>query len=379
MTLEADGGGSLAKAWEAEEEGGEIASRAADDTAAILFTSGTTGRAKGAMLSHGNLASNVRALNDVWRWQQDDVLLHALPFYHAHGLFVALHCALLGGSTVLFHERFDAETVAGALPQATVFMGVPTHYTRLLASELFTGQACRTMRLFVSGSAPLTERVFNEFEARTGQRILERYGMTETVMNTSNEFETAGRMAGSVGFALPGVDIRVVDKTGAVAPPGETGILEVKGPNVFKGYWRMPDQTAEAFKSDGYFVTGDLATRDKDGRVVIVGRATELIISGGLNVYPKEVEREIDALPGVAESAVIGVPHPDFGEGVVAAVVAGPGKEVSEDAVLSGLEDRIARFKQPKRVFALDELPRNAMGKIQKSLLRKQFGKTFQP
>jgi malonyl-CoA/methylmalonyl-CoA synthetase len=347
----------------------QVVEVAADDLAAILYTSGTTGLSKGAMLSHANLASNAQVLHDYWHWQHDDVLLHALPIFHVHGLFVALHCALLGGSRLIFLPRFDADEVIARLPEATVLMGVPTFYTRLLERADFTRELCAGMRLFISGSAPLLADTHREFEARTGHRILERYGMTEAGMITSNPYD-GERIAGTVGFALPGVSARVADDQGAERPRGEAGVLEIQGPNVFQGYWQMPEKSAEEFRPDGWFITGDIAVMADDGRVSIVGRAKDLIISGGFNVYPKEIESQIDELPGVRESAVIGVPHADFGEGVVAVVVADGSSGLTEQSVVEALKDRLARFKQPKRVYIVDELPRNTMGKVQKNVLR---------
>ncbi|MYE23917.1 MAG: AMP-binding protein [Gammaproteobacteria bacterium] len=344
------------------------------DLAAILYTSGTTGRAKGAMLSHNNLASNVLALDRYWGWQDDDVLLHALPIFHVHGLFVALHCAFLRATPVIFQRRFDIDALIAELPNATVLMGVPTFYTRLLADPRFDAALAAGVRLFISGSAPLTEQTFAEFEARTGKRILERYGMTETLMNTSNPLD-GERVAGSVGFALPRIEARIASEDGQVLGPGEVGGIEVRGQNVFSGYWRMPERTAEEFRADGFFRTGDLGVMDAEGRFSIVGRAKDLVISGGYNVYPKEVERLLDEMPEVTESAVIGVPHPDFGEAVVAVLVAADG--VSEDRVDAHLRGNLARYKQPKRVLCVEELPRNAMGKVQKNELRERYSDIF--
>ena len=344
-----------------------------DDTAVILYTSGTTGRPKGAMITHRNLRANGLALHRAWQWQPDDVLLHALPVFHIHGLFVACHCALLNGSKMIFLDKFDAATVIRLLPRATVFMGVPTYYVRLLASRDFTREACQTMRLFTCGSAPLLEQTFEDFRARTGHTIVERYGMTETGMNTSNPVEGPCR-AGTVGLPLPGVSVRIVDEQLNDVPTGEIGQLIVKGDNVFKGYWQMPEKTAEEFTSDGYFRTGDLSRCDENGYIAIVGRGKDLIISGGLNVYPKEVEFEIDQIDGVVESAVIGVPHPDFGEAVTAVVVRR--KDASKpDAgqIISHLKKRLANFKVPKVVHFVDVLPRNTMGKVQKNELRQRF------
>lgn len=339
--------------------------RAATDLAAIIYTSGTTGRSKGAMLSHGNLAANALALYDAWGFSPDDVLLHALPIFHVHGLFVVLHCALLGGCPMVWLPKFaDAEVLAG-LARSTVMMGVPTFYTRLLANPAFTREAASTVRVFISGSAPLLESTFAEFEARTGQRILERYGMSEAAIITSNPLDGA-RVAGSVGFPLPGVELRI-------GGGAETGVIEIRGPSVFSGYWRMPEKTAEEFTADRFFLTGDVGRQDPDGRVWISGRAKDLIISGGYNVYPKEVELVLDEMPGVVESAVIGVPHPDFGEGV-AAVVIGEGDEA---ALIAAARAQLAAYKAPKRILFVDELPRNAMGKVQKNLLRQRYAALF--
>ncbi|PZU60882.1 MAG: malonyl-CoA synthase [Sphingobium sp.] len=369
--------GSLPEApWHATQ--GELATAilTPGDAAAILYTSGTTGRSKGAVLTHGNLSSNVQALNEAWRWQDDDVLLHALPTFHAHGLFVALHCAMLGASPILFHDRFDAAAVLRDLPYATVFMGVPTFYTRLLAEPSFDEALCAGVRLFVSGSAPLLDATFEEFERRTGHAILERYGMTEALMVTSNPYD-GPRIAGSVGRPLPGVMVRIADGEGGLAACGEAGVLELKGPNLFAGYWRNPEKTAEDHTADGYFISGDIATEDDAGIIRIVGRAKDLIISGGYNIYPKEIELAIDALDGVDESAVIGVPHPDFGEGVVALVTAAPGALLDPAAITARLAQELAAFKRPKHVFIIDVLPRNAMGKVQKAELRQAYKDVF--
>jgi malonyl-CoA/methylmalonyl-CoA synthetase len=372
--LDARGEGSFA-VWRAREPAAEAAPRAGGDVAAILYTSGTTGRPKGAMLTHGNLAANVEALAALWRMRGDDVLLHALPLFHAHGLFVALHCALFVGARTLWLPRFDAERVAALLPRATVYMGVPTHYLRLLALPGFGREACAGMRLFVSGSAPLSAATHRAFHAATGHEILERYGMTEALMITSNPYEA--RVPGSVGMALPGVELRVVDDAGRPLPPGETGALEIRGPSVCAGYWGLPERPREEFRPDGFFRSGDLARLDADGRVTLAGRAKDLVISGGLNVYPAEVEAALDALPGVAESAVIGVAHPDLGEGVTALVVPDGSRPLDEAAIRAGLEGRLARFKHPKRVFFVDALPRNAMGKVQKAALRERFARAY--
>ena len=352
--------------------------RQADDLAAILYTSGTTGRPKGAMLSHGNLHSNAATLAREWRFGPEDVLLHALPIYHTHGLFVATNVSLLSRAAIRLLPKFDLDAIFAALPQASVMMGVPTFYTRLLADPRLTAEAAGHMRLFVSGSAPLLAQTHREWEDRTGHRILERYGMTETNMNTSNPY-AGERRPGTVGPPLPGVEIRVVEPdTGEALPRGEIGMIEVRGPNVFQGYWRKAEQTAAEFRPDGYFITGDLGRLDADGYVEIVGRGKDLVISGGLNVYPKEVEQELNALDAVVESAVIGLPHADLGEAVTAVVEARPGaglgaeQEALEQAIMSALRERLAGFKLPKRVLFVDALPRNAMGKVQKNLLRER-------
>jgi len=377
LTLGGTGNGTLIERSRGFEPSSKIVEVGADDIAAICYTSGTTGRSKGAMLSHGNLESNARTLHKLWGFVPGDVLLHALPIFHVHGLFVALHCALLNGSTVIFLPRFDADEMVRRMPDATVMMGVPTFYVRLLAHKDFTRDICHRMRLFIAGSAPLLAETFAEFEARTGHRVLERYGMTEAGMVTSNPYE-GERRPGAVGPALPGVQVRIADAEGKILAPGEVGVLEFKGPNVFKGYWRMPEKTAEEFRGDGFFVSGDLATLDEDGYVTIVGRAKDLIISGGFNVYPKEVEGFIDELEGVGESAVIGLSHPDFGEAVTAVVTPADQAAKPDEAVIIGtLKGRVAGFKVPKRVFVVDALPRNAMGKVQKNLLRDRYAETF--
>jgi len=352
----------------------DTVSRDADQLAAILYTSGTTGRSKGAMLSHGNLASNALVLRDYWRWQADDVLLHALPLFHIHGLFVACNGALVNGSKMIFLPRFDSAEVVRQLPRATVFMGVPTYYTRLLDDAAFDRAASANIRLFISGSAPLLPATFDAFRERTGHTILERYGMSETAMLSSNPYDGT-RIPGSVGMPLPGVAIRTVGKDGQACSVDEIGDIQVRGLNVFKGYWRMPEKTAEEFTADGYFKTGDVGRFDANGYLWIVGRSKDLIISGGYNVYPKEVEAVIDAMDGVLESAVIGVPHADFGEAVVAVVVPDPASNavLDEDGIIASLKQTIANFKVPKQVHVIDELPRNAMGKVQKNLLRSRF------
>ncbi|GJE50000.1 Long-chain-fatty-acid--CoA ligase [Methylobacterium tardum] len=368
-TLDAAGGGSAAEAADRQDDAFDDVPRGPEDLAAILYTSGTTGRSKGAMLTHDNLASNARTLVEFWRFTADDVLVHALPVFHTHGLFVATNTVLASGGSMLFLPRLDPKLILSLMPRASVLMGVPTFYTRLLKEPGLTPEAARGMRLFVSGSAPLLAETHREWQARTGHAILERYGMTETNMSTSNPYD-GDRVAGTVGFPLPGVSLRVVDPEGGrVLGPDSVGMIEVKGPNVFQGYWRMPEKTAAEFRADGFFITGDLGKVDTRGYVHIVGRGKDLIISGGFNVYPKEVETEIDALPGVVESAVIGLAHPDFGEAVTAVVVGGAGCP-DEAGVQAALEGRLARFKCPKRVLFVDELPRNTMGKVQKNLLR---------
>lgn len=377
LTLDSEGGGSLLLGLASLDPNPAVVDRTGNDLAAILYTSGTTGRSKGAMLSHDNLTSNAEVLYEYWQWQDgNDVLLHALPVFHVHGLFVALHCALLGASPVHFLPRFNIDHIVEYLPQSTVMMGVPTFYTRLLDSDLFGADLCRNMRLFISGSAPLLAETHRAFEARTGHRILERYGMTETGMITSNPYN-GERIAGSVGFALPGISVRIADKHGAELPRGETGVLEMTGPNVFKGYWRMPEKTSAEFRDDGWFITGDMAVMDKEGRISLVGRAKDLIISGGYNIYPKEIECEIDEIPGVKESAVIGVPHPDFGEGVVAVVVPDGSRDLKEADIIDPLQQRLARFKQPRRIYLVEALPRNTMGKVQKAQLRDTYSTSY--
>ena len=347
------------------------AAKRADDLAAILYTSGTTGRSKGAMLTHGNLLSNARVLKDYWGWTKGDVLIHALPIFHVHGLFVASHGALLNGSKMIWFSKFDPKAAIARMAEATVFMGVPTLYVRMLAEPALTPAAAAHMRLFVSGSAPLLIETFTDWQRRTGHTILERYGMSETAMLTSNPYRPENaRRGGTVGFPLPGVGVRVRDDQGGAMPAGEIGGIEVKGPNVFKGYWLMPEKTAEEFTADGWFKTGDVGRIDADGYVTIVGRSKDLIISGGYNVYPAEIEGYINDMPGVAESAVIGVPHKDFGEAVVAIVIPKPGAALDGTAIAAALKSQIANFKVPKQVFVQPDLPRNTMGKVQKNLLR---------
>lgn len=341
------------------------------DLAAILYTSGTTGRSKGAMLSHGNLRSNALALKELWQFSNGDVLLHVLPIFHTHGLFVAVHVAFAAASSIVFLPKFDPDLVFQHLPRASVMMGVPTLYVRLLADARLNRAAVRHMRLFVSGSAPLPIEVFTQWQERTGHTILERYGMTETNMNTSNPYRGA-RKAGTVGLPLPGTEIRIVDKEGMAVPQGEVGMITVRGPNVFQGYWGQPDRTKAELHADGFFVTGDLGCEDEEGYISIVGRGKELVITGGLNVYPREVETSLNAVPGVRDSAVFGLPHPDLGEGVTAVVVVASA-ELTEGRIFAALEDRLAKFKRPKRILFVDEIPRNAMGKVQKPVLQKKY------
>jgi malonyl-CoA/methylmalonyl-CoA synthetase len=372
-TLDANGAGSLTDG--AARFGTQFTDvpRAPDDLAAILYTSGTTGRSKGAMLSHDNLASNALALEECWRFTADDVLLHALPIFHTHGLFVATNVMLMAGGSMLFLPKLDPDQVFALMPRATTMMGVPTFYVRLLQDARLTREATAHMRLFISGSAPLLAETHREWSLRTGHAILERYGMTETNMNTSNPYAGA-RIAGTVGMPLPGVSVRVTEpETGALLGADAIGMIEVKGPNVFQGYWQNPEKTKSEFRADGFFITGDLGKIDADGYVHIVGRGKDLIISGGYNVYPKEVESEIDALPGVVESAVIGLPHKDFGEGVTAVVVRTKDAVLDETMVLAALQPRLARYKLPKRVMMVDDLPRNTMGKVQKNVLRETY------
>ena len=352
----------------------ELTDRDPNDVAAMLYTSGTTGRSKGAMLTLDNLASNALTLHEYWGFRHGDVLLHALPIFHVHGLFVALHCAMLNASSVIFLPKFDATEVRKMFSGATVMMGVPTFYTRLLDCEDFGHEECRHIRLFVCGSAPLTEQTFVEFEQRTGHKILERYGMTETNMITSNPL-IGERIASTVGYALPGIEVRVADETGQPLPPDMVGSVELKGPNVFTGYWQMPEKTAQEFHDDGFFITGDQGSLAEDGRLSLVGRSKDLIISGGYNIYPKEIETIIDEVPGVVESAVIGVPHRDFGESVVAVVVVNKNKPASETLILEATKSKLARFKQPRSVIMVDELPRNTMGKVQKKVLRERYAR----
>lgn len=372
-TLDEHGTGSLLDPAGGKEADFLDARRGPDDLAAILYTSGTTGRSKGAMLTHGNLLFNAETLRDFWRFTQSDRLIHALPIFHTHGLFVGVNVTLLSGASMYFLPRFDAAEVLALMGSSTVLMGVPTFYVRLLQQQDLTRSSTSGIRLFISGSAPLQGETHRAFAERTGHSILERYGMTETNMNTSNPYD-GERIAGTVGLPLPGISLRVtVPESGERLPNGETGMIEVKGPNVFSGYWRMPEKTRAEFRDDGFFITGDLGRIDENGYVHIVGRSKDLVISGGYNIYAKEVESEIDQIPGVMESAVIGVPHPDFGEGVTAIVVRKPQATLDERAVLDALKDSLARYKQPKRILFIDDLPRNAMGKVQKNILRELF------
>ena len=384
FTLGDDRTGSLLERAAHHGDEHQAVSRSADDLAAILYTSGTTGRSKGAMLTHGNMLSNAVMLKDYWGWKKGDVLIHALPIFHVHGLFVAIHGALINGSKMIWMAKFDPKAVIAAMPRATVFMGVPTLYVRMLAEPGLTKEAVKNMRLFIAGSAPLLIETFKEWQQRTGHTILERYGMSETIMLTSNPYSADQRYkgqderrGGTVGFPLPGVSLRVQGDDGKDLPVGEIGGIQVKGPNVFKGYWRMPEKTAEEFTKDGYFKTGDVGKVDERGYVHIVGRSKDLIISGGYNVYPAEIEGYINDMPGVAESALVGVPHPDFGEVGVAVVIAKPGAQLDADAIVAQLKSQLANFKIPKKCFVVAELPRNTMGKVQKNLLRDQYKGLF--
>ncbi|MFB8343702.1 malonate--CoA ligase [Brucella cytisi] len=375
-TLDQNGNGSLTSDLE-ENSAFKDVPRAPEDLAAILYTSGTTGRSKGAMLTHDNLLSNASTLRDYWQFTARDRLIHALPIFHTHGLFVASNTILLAGASMHFMQKFDADEALQLMDDATCLMGVPTFYVRLVQHEGLTREATARMRLFISGSAPLLAETHMQFRQKTGHAILERYGMTETNMSTSNPYD-GERIAGTVGFPLPGVTLRITNpETGELLATDETGMIEVKGPNVFKGYWRMPEKTQAEFRGDGFFITGDLGKLDERGYVHIVGRGKDLVISGGYNIYPKEVETEIDQLQGVIESAVVGVPHPEFGEGVTAVVVRKAGSEIDEGAILAGLRDRLARYKQPKRIVFVDELPRNTMGKVQKNILRDMYAEIY--
>ena len=384
FTLDDDRTGSLLERAAMQSDVHAVAQSQADDLAAIVYTSGTTGRSKGAMLSHGNLLSNAKVLKTYWGWKKGDVLIHALPIFHVHGLFVGIHGALLNGSKMVWLSKFDPNTVLAQMAHATVFMGVPTLYVRLLAEPGLSQASTRNMRLFIAGSAPLLLETFKEWTARTGHTILERYGMSETVMLTSNPYtadaryqQQSERRGGTVGFPLPGVQLRVAGHDDVALPVGEIGGIQVRGPNVFAGYWRMPEKTAEEFTADGYFKTGDMGQVDACGYVYIVGRSKDLIISGGYNVYPAEIESYINDMPGVAESALVGVPHPDFGEVGVALVIAKPGAQVQAATIVASLKKQLANFKTPKHCAVVPELPRNAMGKVQKNLLRAQYQSLF--
>ncbi|MGJ8624281.1 MAG: malonate--CoA ligase [Yoonia sp.] len=373
LTLNADGSGSLMDQTAGQPDTYPTVARSRDDLAAFLYTSGTTGRSKGAMLTQENLLSNAQTLAEYWRFDADDVLLNALPIFHTHGLFVATNVTLVAGGAMIFLPKFDLDVIIDKLPVATAMMGVPTFYTRLLGDDRFGAVLVRGMRVFISGSAPLLAETHVQFEARTGHRILERYGMTETNMNTSNPY-VGERRAGTVGFPLPGVELKITDpKTGADLPQGDIGVMEVRGPNVFKGYWQMPEKTAEELRQDGFFITGDLGRIDVDGYVHIVGRNKDLIISGGYNIYPKEVEEVLDDQPGVLESAVIGVPDADFGEVVLGVLVAEKEATLNTDAILAAVQAKLARFKHPRRLIVVDALPRNTMGKVQKNVLRERY------
>ena len=378
LTFDTDGAGSLADAMANAEAVEEIARTDANDIASIIYTSGTTGRSKGAMLSHDNLASNALTLIDLWGFRETDVLLHALPIYHVHGLFVAVHCAMLCGISMRFLERFDPDEVMRQLPAITVMMGVPTFYTRLLQTSDFNQGSCERVRLFISGSAPLLEQTWHAFFEQTGQRILERYGMSEAIMIASNPLE-GERIPGTVGYALADVTIRICDNENQPVAANETGVLQMRGPNVFKGYWQMPEKTASEFTDDGFFISGDMAKMDEHGRIQIVGREKDLVISGGLNIYPKEIEEAIDALDGVSETAIIGVPHADLGEGLVAVICPAAGFKIEPEAMITTLKPRLAGFKVPRKIFTVDRLPRNAMGKVQKNVLREKFSDAFDP
>ncbi len=374
FTLAGDGGGSLSGAANTAAPIDRIQPRHEDDLASILYTSGTTGRSKGAMLSHGNLASNAITLNTLWGIAPDDVLIHALPIFHIHGLFVALHTAMLSACEIIFLPKFDVTEIRRQLPRASMMMGVPTLYTRLLSAADFGKTETAHMRLFISGSAPLSAEAFHAFEACTGHKILERYGMSEAGMIASNPLD-GERLADTVGFALPGVSLRITDDAGVALPAGESGIVEVKGPNIFKGYWRMPQKTKQEFRGDGFFITGDIGVLAPDGRLSLIGRAKDLIIAGGYNIYPKEIEAVLDAIAGVHESAVIGLPHADMGEGVAAVLVAET--EPVDGNTLETALAALAKFKRPRKLFWVDALPRNAMGKVQKQMLRERYKEAF--
>ena len=373
FTLDANGQGTLIAQSRASTTDFVTTACDKDDIAVILYTSGTTGRPKGAMITHGNLAANGLSLQQAWGWQQHDVLLHALPIFHIHGLFVACHNVLLGGSKMLFVDKFDAKTIIKLLPRATVLMGVPTFYTRLLDEPDFNQDGCHNMRLFISGSAPLLEQTFKDFKQRTGQPILERYGMTETGMNTSNPLN-GERLAGTVGLPLPGVEVRIVDSDNNIVAGDNIGVLQVKGDNVFKGYWRMPEKTAEEFTADGFFITGDMAKYNAQGYISIIGRNKDMVITGGYNVYPKEIELSLDEISGIKESAIIGLPHKDFGEAVTAVIVPDDiTLQPDEATIITSLKQHLAAYKTPKKIIFVEQLPRNTMGKVQKNVLREQY------
>lgn len=376
-TLDSEGGGSLVEIVDKAAFEFDDIQRDDDDLAAILYTSGTTGKSKGAMITHRNLSSNAQALVAFWNYNKDDILIHALPIYHVHGLFVATNVTLMSGASMVFLKSFDLDEILAQIPFSTVLMGVPTFYIRLLSSEKMTRELVKNMRLFISGSAPLSPEIHKEFEARTGRAILERYGMTETGMVTSNPYD-GSRIPGTVGFALPDVQVKICDpETGQALDDGEVGSIEIRGPNVFKGYWQMPDKTKSEFRHDGFFISGDLGRVDEKGYLNIVGREKDLIITGGFNVYPAEVENALDAFPEIAESAVIGLPHADFGEGVTAVIVLKNGSELNADQVSKDLSKQLAKYKVPKHLIFVDDLPRNKMGKIQKAHLRDQYAKTY--
>lgn len=347
-----------------------------NDTASIIFTSGTTGKSKGAMLTHKNLSSNAFALNNIWGFKENDILIHSLPIFHVHGLFVALHTAFLSGCKIIYFEKFSPKRIFTYLKNATVMMGVPTYYSRLLSLKDFSKKACKNLRLFISGSAPLTETVFKEFEERSGHKILERYGMSETGMITSNPLD-GKRIEGTVGFALPEVNIRICSQEGEILPNNEKGIVEVKGPNVFKGYWNLEEKTKKEFRDDGFFITGDIGKIDKNNRLTLFGRSSDMVISGGYNIYPKELELILDEIKGISESAVIGCPHNDLGEAIVAILISDKKDSISDDKLTKILLESIAKFKCPLKYFWLEELPRNTMGKVQKKILRENYINVF--
>lgn len=376
LTLALDASGSLSSEANRKSKSFQTVPRGPDDLAALLYTSGTTGRSKGAMLSHKNLLSNAISLTDLWQITKGDRLMHALPIFHTHGLFVAMNTSLLAGAAVRFMAGFDVTTIIAEIPASTLLMGVPTFYTRLLGDPRLTKSLVENIRLFVSGSAPLLAETHTAFEDRTGHRILERYGMTETNMITSNPYE-GERLAGTVGYPLPGTEVEITDDGTPVAS-GQVGMIEVRGDNVFQGYWNMPEKTAEELRGNGFFITGDLGVKSEDGRISIVGRQKDLIISGGYNIYPKEIEDVINAIDGVAESAVFGIPNADFGESVLAAVVC-EDPNLSEDDIAEAVEPHLARFKHPRRYILKGALPRNTMGKVQKNVLRKIYGHSERP